>query len=50
MGFFVLLQFGLGVAALVSQTLDLGVAHQMDAVLLLTAALYMMHSVRGAVR
>ncbi len=50
MGFFVLVQFGLGVAALVSQTLDLGVAHQMDAVLLLTAALYMMHSVRGAVR
>jgi cytochrome c oxidase assembly protein subunit 15 len=50
MGFFVLLQFGLGVAALVSQTLDLGVAHQMDAVLLLAASLYMMHSLRGAVR
>ncbi len=50
MGFFVLLQFGLGVSALVNQGLDLGVAHQMDAVLLLAASLYMMHSVRGAVR
>jgi cytochrome c oxidase assembly protein subunit 15 len=50
MGGFVLLQFGLGVTALVSGALDLGVAHQMDAVLLLTASLYMLHCVRGGTR
>jgi cytochrome c oxidase assembly protein subunit 15 len=50
MGGFVLLQFGLGVTALVSGALDLGVAHQMDAGLLLTASLYMLHCVRGGTR
>ncbi len=46
----VLLQFGLGITALVSKLLDLGVAHQMNAVLLLTACLFMLHSLRGAAR
>jgi cytochrome c oxidase assembly protein subunit 15 len=46
----VLLQFTLGVTALVSQLLDVGVAHQMNAVLLLTACLVMLHRLRGAAR
>ncbi len=50
MGGFVILQFILGVTALVSKLLDVGVAHQMDAVLLLTACLYMLHQLRGAGR
>ncbi len=47
MGGFVLLQFILGVTALVSKIMDIGVAHQMDSVLLLSACLYMLHSLRG---
>jgi len=46
----VLLQFTLGVTALVSQLLDVGVAHQMNAVLLLTACVVMVHQLRGAAR
>jgi len=46
----VLLQFALGITALVSKLLDLGVAHQMNAVLLLTACLFMLHNLRGAAR
>jgi cytochrome c oxidase assembly protein subunit 15 len=46
----VLLQFVLGVTALVSKLLDVGVAHQMDAVLLLTAMVVMLHNLRGATR
>ncbi|GLR67690.1 heme A synthase [Acidocella aquatica] len=45
---FVLLQFTLGVSALVSKMLDLGVAHQMNAVLLLTACILLLHRLRGA--
>ncbi len=44
----VLLQFILGVTALVSKMLDLGVAHQMNAVLLLTACILLLHRLRGA--
>lgn len=50
MGGFVVLQFTLGVTALVSKIMDVGVAHQLDSVLLLTACLYMMHNLRGATR
>jgi cytochrome c oxidase assembly protein subunit 15 len=49
-GALVILQFVLGVTALVSQMFDIGVAHQMDAVLLLTACLLLLHRLRGAVR
>jgi cytochrome c oxidase assembly protein subunit 15 len=49
-GALVMLQFILGVTALVSQMFDIGVAHQMDAVLLLTACLLLLHRLRGAVR
>ena len=49
-GGLVILQFILGVAALTSQMFDIGVAHQMDAVLLLTACLLLLHRLRGAVR
>ncbi|WP_408840403.1 COX15/CtaA family protein [Acidocella sp.] len=49
-GALVILQFILGVTALVSQMFDIGVAHQMDAVLLLTACLLLLHRLRGAVR
>ncbi len=44
----VLLQFTLGVSALVSKMIDLGVAHQMNAVLLLTACILLLHRLRGA--
>jgi cytochrome c oxidase assembly protein subunit 15 len=44
----VLLQFTLGVSALVSKMIDLGVAHQMNAVLLLTASIVLLHRLRGA--
>ncbi len=47
---FVLLQFILGVTALVSRLLDVRVAHQMNAVLLLTALLVLLHQLRGAAR
>jgi cytochrome c oxidase assembly protein subunit 15 len=46
----VLLQYILGLTALVSKLLDVGVAHQMNAVLLLTAFLVILHQLRGAVR
>lgn len=49
-GGLVLLQYILGVTALVSKILDVGVAHQMNAVLLLTAFVVMLHQLRGAVR
>lgn len=49
-GALVLLQYALGVTALVSQMFDIGVAHQMNAVLLLAAFVYMLHGLRGAVR
>jgi heme a synthase len=49
-GGFVLLQFILGVTAMVSKIDDLGVAHQMDAVLLLTATVLLLHRLRGATR
>lgn len=49
-GALVILQFVLGVTALVSQMFDIGVAHQMDAVLLLTACLLLLHRLRGAMR
>ena len=47
-GGFVLLQFALGVSALVSKLMQLGVAHQMNAVLVLTAAILLLHRLRGA--
>jgi len=47
-GGLVILQFTLGVTALVSKLLDIGVAHQMNAVLLLTACLVLLHRLRGA--
>jgi cytochrome c oxidase assembly protein subunit 15 len=50
MGVLVIVQFTLGVTALVSKLLDLGVAHQMDAVLLLAATLTILHALRGATR
>ncbi len=46
----VLLQFILGITALASKLLDVGVAHQMNSVLLLTAFVVMLHQLRGAVR
>ncbi len=49
-GALVLLQYALGVTALVSKLLDIGVAHQMNAVLLLAAFVYMLHGLRGATR
>lgn len=49
-GGLVLLQFILGVTALVSKLLDAGVAHQMNAVLLLTACTILLHQLRGATR
>ncbi len=49
-GALVLLQFTLGISALVSKLLDIGVAHQMNAILLLTACLVLLHSLRGAPR
>jgi cytochrome c oxidase assembly protein subunit 15 len=44
----VLLQYGLGVTALVSQLMDVGVAHQLNAVLLLCAFVWLLHGLRGA--
>ncbi len=49
-GGLVLLQYILGVTALVSKLLDVGVAHQMNSVLLLTAFVVMLHQLRGAAR
>ncbi len=49
-GALVLLQYILGVTALASKLLDVGVAHQMNAVLLLTAFIVMLHQLRGAAR
>jgi len=49
-GGFVILQFILGVTALVSKIQDIGVAHQMNAVLLLTACVVLLHRLRGATR
>jgi cytochrome c oxidase assembly protein subunit 15 len=49
-GGLVLLQYGLGVSALVSGIINLGVAHQMNAVLLLAACIWLLHSLRGATR
>jgi cytochrome c oxidase assembly protein subunit 15 len=46
----VLLQYILGITALASKLLDAGVAHQMNAVLLLTAFVVMLHQLRGASR
>ena len=45
-----LLQYILGITALASKLLDVGVAHQMNAVLLLTAFIVMLHELRGAAR
>jgi heme a synthase len=47
---FVLLQFILGVTALVSQIFEIGVVHQLNAVLLLTACVVLLHRLRGAAR
>jgi cytochrome c oxidase assembly protein subunit 15 len=49
-GGLVLLQYILGMTALVSKLLDVGVAHQMNAVLLLTAFVVMLHQLRGATK
>jgi cytochrome c oxidase assembly protein subunit 15 len=47
-GGLVILQFLLGFAALMSKMLDLGVVHQMNAVLLLCSLLLLLHRLRGA--
>ena len=47
-GGLVILQYVLGVTALASKLLGAGVAHQMNAVLLLSACLWLLHSLRGA--
>ncbi len=47
-GLLVILQFVLGVTALVSKMIDVGVIHQMNAVLLLCALLALLHRLRGA--
>ncbi len=47
-GGLVLLQFTLGVTALVSGRYDLGVAHQMNAVLLFGSVILLLHRLRGA--
>ncbi len=49
-GGLVILQFVLGVTALVSAKIDLGVAHQMNAVALMGAMLLIIHRLRGATR
>ncbi|MDE8345505.1 MAG: COX15/CtaA family protein [Acidocella sp.] len=49
-GGLVILQFILGVTALASKFIDIGVAHQLNAVLLLSAMIYMIHNLRGATR
>jgi cytochrome c oxidase assembly protein subunit 15 len=47
-GGLVLLQFLLGFAALMSKMIDLGVVHQLNAVLLLCTLLLLLHRLRGA--
>jgi cytochrome c oxidase assembly protein subunit 15 len=47
-GGLVILQFILGVTALVSKIFIIGVAHQMNAVLLLAALVWLLHGLRGA--
>ena len=47
-GGLVILQFVLGVTALVSKMFDIGVVHQMNSVLLLASLLLMLHRLRGA--
>jgi len=47
-GLLVLVQFALGVTALVSGMIDLGVVHQLNAVLLLGALLRLIYKLRGA--
>jgi cytochrome c oxidase assembly protein subunit 15 len=47
-GGLVVLQFVLGVTALVSKLMDVGVAHQMNAVALLAATVWLLHALRGA--
>ncbi|WP_297489800.1 COX15/CtaA family protein [Acidocella sp.] len=47
-GGLVILQFLLGFAALMSKMLDLGVVHQMNAILLLGCLLLLLHRLRGA--
>lgn len=47
-GGLVLLQFVLGITAVASQRFDIGVAHQLNAVLLLTAFVVLLHRLRGA--
>lgn len=47
-GGLVILQFLLGFAALMSKMLDIGVVHQMNAVLLLGTLLLLLHRLRGA--
>lgn len=49
-GGLVILQFILGVTALVSGRYDIGVAHQMNAVLLLGGMLFIVFTLRGATR
>jgi cytochrome c oxidase assembly protein subunit 15 len=49
-GALVILQYVLGITALASKLLDVGVAHQLNAVLLLTAFVVMLHQLRGATR
>ncbi len=49
-GGLVILQFVLGVTALVSGRIDIGVVHQMNAVLLLGGLLLMLYRLRGAAR
>ena len=46
----VVLQYVLGVTALVSKLLDVGVAHQMNGVALLACLTWMLHGLRGATR
>ncbi len=48
MAMLVVLQFALGITALVSDVDNVGLIHQMNAVLLLTAAFWTLHSLRGA--
>ncbi len=50
MGALVLLQYVLGVTTLVSKILDIGLVHQMSAVLLLAAAFWALFELRGATR
>ncbi|MBU6418465.1 MAG: COX15/CtaA family protein [Proteobacteria bacterium] len=49
-GGLVILQFVLGVTALVSGRIDIGVVHQMNAVLLLGGLLFILFTLRGATR